>query len=216
MLAARLGYLYVDTGAMYRAVALAAKRAHVSAGDDAALGALCEALSLRLMTEANGVRVLLGAEDVSSEIRHPEISSLASAVSARRPVREAMWRLQRALGERGRAVFEGRDTGTIVLPGARWKFYLTAAPEIRAARRQADLAGRGIVLGLEAVRAEIMARDEADSARELAPLKPAEEAVIIDSSGLDAEQVVAQMLEVIGKGEGAGLSSGNVFDSMAS
>jgi cytidylate kinase len=197
MLAARLGYLYVDTGAMYRAVALAASRAGISADDEAALASLCESFDLRLVPEAGGLKVLLGGEDVNAEIRRPEIGGLASAVSARRSVREAMWRLQRELGQRGRAVFEGRDTGTVVLPGARWKFFLTADLEVRAARRQAELAGRGIRLSREEVQAEILARDAADSGRALAPLRPAEEAVVIDSSRLDAGQVVARMLEVV-------------------
>jgi cytidylate kinase len=197
-LAARLGYLYVDTGAMYRAVALAAERSKLSPEDDAQLAALCERLSLRLLPDSAGLRVLLSGEDVSLEIRRPEVGSLASAVSARRPVREAMWRLQRELGAAGRAVFEGRDTGTVVLPWARWKFFLTAAPEVRAERRRMELAARGLELSLAAVLSEMLARDAADSGRALAPLKPAEDAVVIDSSRLAAGEVVARMLEVIG------------------
>jgi cytidylate kinase len=197
LLAQRLGWLYVDTGAMYRAVALAAERARVGPADDAALAGLCQGLGLRLEPAASGLRVLLGDEDISAEIRRPEIGSLASAVSARRPVREAMWRLQRELGRQGRAVFEGRDTGTVVLPQARWKFFLTADLDVRAARRHAELVGRGRMVALDDVRAEMRARDEADSVRALAPLRAAEDASIIDSSALDAAQVVARMLEAI-------------------
>lgn len=197
-LAARLGWLYVDTGAMYRAVALAAERSRLSPEDDAQLAALCERLSLRLLPDSAGLRVLLSGEDVSLEIRRPEVGSLASAVSARRPVREAMWRLQRELGAAGRAVFEGRDTGTVVLPWARWKFFLTAAPEVRAERRRMELVARGLELSLAAVLSEMLARDAADSGRALAPLRPAEDAVVIDSSRLAAGEVVARMLEVIG------------------
>jgi cytidylate kinase len=198
LLAADLGFLYVDTGAMYRAVALAAERAGVGADDDGALERLCADMDLRLVPERAGLRVLLSGEDVSAAIRRPEMGSLASAVSARRPVREAMWRLQRELGRQGRAVFEGRDTGTVVLPWARWKFYLTAAPEVRAERRRKELAARGIELGFEAVLEEMLSRDEADSARALAPLRPAEDALIIDSSPLDAAQVVERLIELIG------------------
>lgn len=199
LLAESLGYLYVDTGAMYRAVAVAAARAKVAPSDEAGLSALCAGLSVRLMQTGSGLRVLLDEEDVSQEIRLPEVGSLASAVSARRPVREAMWGLQRALAAQGRAVFEGRDTGTVVLPWARWKFYLTAAPKVRAQRRWAELAGRRIEVGLEEVLSEMLARDEADASRELAPLKAAADAVAIDSSGLDARQVVGRMLEVMGR-----------------
>jgi len=199
LLAQRLGYLYVDTGAMYRAVALAAERTLVSPEDDAALGALCAGLDLKLEPEAGALKVYLAGEDVTGEIRRPEISSLASAVSARRAVREALWRLQRELGRQGQAVFEGRDTGTVVLPGARWKFFLTAAPEVRAKRRFNELAAKGLAVSLAAVEAEMAARDAADSGRALAPLRPAEDAVIIDSSGLEAAQVVARMFEVIGR-----------------
>jgi cytidylate kinase len=112
-----------------------------------------------------------------------------------------MWRLQRELGAAGRAVFEGRDTGTVVLPWARWKFFLTAAPEVRAERRRAEMAARGLELSLAAVLSEMLARDAADSGRALAPLRPAEDAVVIDSSRLAAGEVVARMLEVIGPGE---------------
>jgi cytidylate kinase len=185
---------------MYRAVALAAERSRLSPEDDAQLAALCERLSLRLLPDSAGLRVLLSGEDVSLEIRRPEVGSLASAVSARRPVREAMWRLQRELGAAGRAVFEGRDTGTVVLPWARWKFFLTAAPEVRAERRRMELVARGLELSLAAVLSEMLARDAADSGRALAPLRPAEDAVVIDSSRLAAGEVVARMLEVIGPG----------------
>ncbi len=122
---------------------------------------------------------------------------MASAVSARLPVREALWRLQRDLGRAGRAVFEGRDTGTVVLPEARWKFFLTAALDVRAARRRSALAERGVEANLPAVREEMLARDDADASRTLAPLRPAQDALIIDSSGLDAAQVVEKMMEVI-------------------
>lgn len=198
LLARRLGYLYVDTGAMYRAVALAASRARVTPHDDAALAVLCEGLNIELAAAGGGgLRVVLNGEDVSAAIRRPEIGNLASAVSARLPVREALWRLQRELGASGRAVFEGRDTGTVVLPWARWKFFLTASPEVRAERRRAELAARGIAQRLEEVLSEMQARDSADSRRALAPLKPAEDALIIDSSHLAAEEVVARMLAVM-------------------
>ncbi len=137
---------------------------------------------------------------MTEAIRDPEIGKLASAVSMRRPVRDAMARLQRKMGSRGRIVAEGRDTGTVVFPRARYKFFLNAKPQERALRRYRELKAKGLELGLEEVGREVRERDAQDSSRELAPLRPAEDAHLVDSTGLTPEEVVDKMLSVMKKG----------------
>ncbi len=197
-LAARLGFAMVDTGAIYRTVALAARRRGVPYEDDAALGPLLAGLIIRFAPPppgdpAAGQRVLLGEEDVSAAIRTPEMSLGASAVSARPVVRAALLDLQRRLaiaaGNRG-AVLEGRDIGTVVFPDADAKFFLTASPEVRARRRHAELAARGDGTPFEQVLADQLKRDRDDSSREVAPLRPAPDAVVFDSSSLSLDEVV--------------------------
>ena len=197
-LAARLGFAMVDTGAIYRTVALAARRRGISYEDDAALGPLLAGLIIRFAPPppgdpAAGQRVLLGEEDVSAAIRTPEMSLGASAVSARPVVRAALLDLQRRLaiaaGNRG-AVLEGRDIGTVVFPDADAKFFLTASPEVRARRRHAELAARGDGTPFEQVLADQLKRDRDDSSREVAPLRPAPDAVVFDSSSLSLDEVV--------------------------
>ena len=197
-LAARLGFAMVDTGAIYRTVALAARRRGVLYEDDAALGPLLAGLIIRFAPPppgdpAAGQRVLLGEEDVSAAIRTPEMSLGASAVSARPVVRAALLDLQRRLaiaaGNRG-AVLEGRDIGTVVFPDADAKFFLTASPEVRARRRHAELAARGDGTPFEQVLADQLKRDRDDSSREVAPLRPAPDAVVFDSSSLSLDEVV--------------------------
>jgi len=197
-LASRLGFAMVDTGAIYRAVALAASSAGIAFDDDARLGALLPALRIRLepapaANPAAGQRVLLDDRDVSTEIRTPPMSLGASAVSARPVVRSALLELQRRLataaGNRG-AVLEGRDIGTVVFPDADIKFFLTATPEVRARRRHAELAAKGDPATMEQVLAEQQQRDRDDSQRAVAPLKPAGDAVIVDTSGLGLDEVV--------------------------
>jgi len=197
-LAARLGFALVDTGAIYRTVALAASRAGVAYDDDRRLGELLPALRIRfepppLGGEGNGQRVLLGEEDVSHAIRTPPMSLGASAVSARPVVRSGLLELQRRLaaapGNRG-AVLEGRDIGTVVFPDADAKFFLTASAEVRARRRHRELAAKGDPCTFEAVLAEQEKRDRDDSSREVAPLRPAPDAVVLDSSDLTLDEVV--------------------------
>ncbi len=197
-LATRLGFAMVDTGAIYRAVALAASRAGIAFDDDARLGTLLPALRIRFepapaANPAAGQRVLLDGRDVSAEIRTPPMSLGASAVSARPVVRSALLELQRRLataaGNRG-AVLEGRDIGTVVFPDADIKFFLTATPEVRARRRHSELAAKGDPATIEQVLAEQQKRDRDDSQRALAPLRPAGDAVIVDTSGLGLDEVV--------------------------
>lgn len=195
-LARRLNYRYVDTGALYRGVALAAQRRGIAPDDDAALEALCRNLDLRFVRVDAETRLMSGAEDITGKIRTPEMSMLASAVSARVPVRRYLLEVQRAMGREKEAVFEGRDMGTVVFPDADVKFYLDADPGIRAERRFKELAPRP-ELTLDVVEADIRQRDRNDMNRSIAPLRPAEDAVRIDSSGLDADTVVDRMMTVI-------------------
>jgi cytidylate kinase len=194
LLARRLGYFYLDTGAMYRAVALRARREGVGQEDDRGLEQICRGIEIEFRGGADGQLLFSRGEDVTEAIRDPEVGRLASAVSMRRPVREAMAALQRGMGSRGGMVAEGRDTGTVVFPRARHKFFLVADPQERAARRYRELKGKGLDVGLEEVSREVRERDAQDSSRELAPLRPADDALLIDSSGLTPEEVVDRML----------------------
>jgi len=203
LLAAQLGFAMVDTGAIYRTVALAARRAGIGYAADDALEALLPGLRIRFappVRPGEAQRVLLGEEDVSAEIRTPPLSLGASAVSARPVVRAGLLELQRRLAlsplNRG-AVLEGRDIGTVVFPDADAKFFLTAAPEVRARRRHAELVARGEPAAYEEVLAEQEKRDRDDSHRALAPLRPAEDAVRLDTSDLPLPAVVERLAEEV-------------------
>lgn len=189
-LARRLGFFLLDTGAIYRTLALAAARQGVAFSDGAALGRLADRLPVRF-DEAG--RVFLGDEDVSAAIRTPEMSQGASTVSAHPPVRQALLGLQRQLAARGRCVVEGRDIGTVVLPWAPLKIFLTASPEVRARRRYEELTARGAKVDLAATLAEMQQRDDRDSNRAAAPLKQADDAVLLDTSALSLEEVIDRM-----------------------
>ncbi len=191
--AERLGCRYIDTGALYRAVALAARTAGIEPENDAGLTRLCEALHLDVVRTETGMRLLANGEDVTDRLRTPEITRLASAVSARPPVRHFLLTVQRTLGCGKRVVFEGRDMGTVVFPDADRKFFLEADIDARARRRHSELAADSDQT-LEAVREAIRQRDDNDSARALAPLKPAEDAIRIDTTFLDIEGVIAAIL----------------------
>jgi CMP/dCMP kinase len=200
--AERLGYVIVDTGALYRVVALAAERAGVSF--DAAEGAskLAEALvsenAVQLRRAVNGAQqVLLRGQDVSLAIRAQNIGQGASKVSAHPGVRHALLELQRVQGREGGVVLEGRDIGTVVFPDAEAKFYLTASVEVRAQRRRDELAARGTPPSLADVLAEVAERDRRDSTRQVAPLRQAEDAQLVDSSGLGVEQVVELIVAAV-------------------
>jgi CMP/dCMP kinase len=197
MLARRLKFLYLDTGAMYRAVALRAQKEGVDLNDEAALEELCGRLEISFRESREGQRVICQGEDVTERIRYPEIGWMASTVSLLRPVRESMVGLQRKIGSQGRIVAEGRDTGTVVFPRAKYKFFLHADPRERALRRYRELIARGLSVSFEEIEREVRDRDEQDSSRQLAPLRPAEDARIIDSSGLTPEEVVERIGEII-------------------
>lgn len=192
-LAEAVGYKYVDTGALYRAVALAAHREGISSEDDSGLERVCRRLTLAFERTENGTRLLSNGEDVTGLIRTPEMSMMASAVSARPVVREFLLSVQKELGHRREAVFEGRDMGTVVFPDAEVKFFLDASPRVRTERRYREIASTASVT-LEEVEQDIIRRDKNDSTRAIAPLKPAQDAVIIDSSDLKADEVVEKMI----------------------
>ncbi len=196
ILADRLGYRYVDTGALYRGVAFEAKSAGLSQNDDIGLEKLCSGLNMKFVQGEKGPRLLSNYSDITDQIRTPEITMLASAVSARPVVRKYLLDVQRDMaGEKG-LVFEGRDMGTVVFPDADVKFFLDASHKIRALRRYKELTSKTSQT-LEEVEADIKRRDENDSTRNLAPLKPADNAIIIDSTNLSVKEVVELMLSYL-------------------
>ena len=199
-LADELGFVLVDTGAMYRVVALASQRAGVTWDDGERVGALADELVKReaLRFERDGgkaMRVDLDGEDVSLAFRTADIGMGASKVSAHAPVRAALLELQRQAGRRGGVVLEGRDIGTVVFPEAEVKFFLTAPAAIRARRRFEELTAKGQVVTLEQTLADTIRRDEQDTNREHAPLRQADDAVVVDSSDASADEVAARMAE---------------------
>jgi len=199
-IATELGYTYLDTGAMYRAVALKCKLAGIDTDDETALRSILDSLEMELLpapSAGEDVRVLLDGVDVSDRIRTQEISMLASAVSALRPVREKLTGMQQKMGARGRIVAEGRDTGTVVFPGAAWKIYLDASPEERTRRRVGQLRDRGVEANAQEILAQISKRDRDDSERTIAPLKASPDAMHIDSTDLGPDQVVQRILEFV-------------------
>lgn len=201
--AERLGFAMVDTGAIYRTVALAATRGGLALDDDARLGALLPTLAIRFAPAERpgaGQRIFLGDEDVSAEIRTPPLSLGASKVSARPVVRAGLLELQRRLAlapENRGAVLEGRDIGTVVFPDADAKFFLVATAEERARRRHAELQAKGEPQSYEAVLADQRQRDRDDMERAIAPLRPADDAVVLDTGGTTLEVVVDTLVREI-------------------
>lgn len=189
-LAAELGFGLIDTGAIYRTVALAASRASLGSGDVDAVTRLAQALVERRAIRLEAGKTLLDGEDVSQAIRTPEMSLAASAVSAVPGVRAALLAVQRQLGAEGGVVLEGRDIGTVVFPDAERKFFVTASVEVRARRRYDELMAKGTDVTFEATLDDVKRRDEADSTRAVAPLKPADDAEIVDTSGMSIDDVV--------------------------
>jgi cytidylate kinase len=199
LLARRLSLSFVDTGALYRTVALSARRQGIGTADDADLAALLGRIRISFKATGDDNRVYLDGEDVSKEIRTPEISLLASAVSARPVVRAGLLDLQRRLALEAPlgAVLEGRDIGTVVFPDADLKFFLEASADVRARRRYEELFQKGSESTLDAVLADQTKRDRDDSSRAVAPLKAAEDAVRVDTSGLPLSEVVQRLERVI-------------------
>lgn len=204
MLSKELGYMHLDTGAMYRAVALAAANENIPFDDPVRLDELCERIRIEMKQNEDKVAVYLDGMDVTQAIRSPEMSLGSSAVSSIAQVRSHMVRLQREVGNRGGIVAEGRDMGTVVFPDTPAKFYLDAAPEERARRRWMQLAEMGIDEEPGKVRSEMEERDRKDSSREHSPLKKADDAIPIDTTGMNIEQVVAALARKVQELEEAG------------
>ena len=196
LLAERLGYLQIDTGAMYRAAALLIAQSGLDLSDLEALQRFCHGLDIRLENDGGSQRVLANGRDVTDQIRTPEMSLLTSRISALKPVRDALLKSQRLLGCRGGVVLEGRDIGTVVFPDAELKFYLIASAEERGRRRCEELTLKGEQVGLAETIADVVMRDQADSERDLAPLRQAEDAIAIDSSRLTIDEVLDRMVSL--------------------
>ncbi|MDZ4185578.1 MAG: (d)CMP kinase [Desulfuromonadales bacterium] len=197
LLAQQLNYLHLDTGAMYRCVAFAAMKQGIDPDDLERLGALAQQLKIEFVHTPSGDRVLLDGVDVSAAIRTPEVSLLTSRVSAAPQVRKALVALQRRLGQAGGVVLEGRDIGTVVFPQAQVKFFLSATAAARGQRRYDELIAKGVAVSLSQTITEVVARDLADTEREHAPLLQADDAVVVDSTNLSIDEVLAAMVEVV-------------------
>ncbi len=196
LLARRLGYIHVDTGALYRALALKALRLKTSLENGPNLGKLATHSKFEFQwNQAERNQIFLDDEDVSDFIRTPEVSLVASKISAIKEVRQALLGLQRKCGENGSAVLEGRDIGTIVFPDAHIKFFLTASVDSRARRRMVELEEKGIYLDFEEVKKQVLQRDRGDTDRKVAPLKKALDAIEVDTTHMTIEKVV-ETLEI--------------------
>jgi CMP/dCMP kinase len=195
--AREFGFMYLDTGALYRALGLKVLRQGVEVADDARMAQLVETTDMDLTERHGQLEVFLDGEEVSALIRTPEVSQMASKVSALKAVRRRLLEIQRALGRRGSAVAEGRDIGTVVFPEAEVKIFLDASAKERARRRSEELRAAGRAVSIEETQREMEERDQRDSERELAPLRKAEDALTIDSSSLDAEAVAARVIKKI-------------------
>jgi cytidylate kinase len=196
-LAKDLGFIYLDTGAMYRALALKVLRQGVDLANDSRLDRLVDETEIDLRHGGGNLEVLLDGENITAQIRTPEVSQMASKVSALKKVRDRMLLLQRAMGQRGSVVAEGRDIGTVIFPQAEVKVFLDASPQERARRRCQELKAAGRQVDLAETLREIEERDKRDSERDIAPLCKAEDALLVDSSSADAEQVAAWVLDQV-------------------
>jgi cytidylate kinase len=197
LLASRLSFLYLDTGALYRAVAWAVLHHRIEPEDADAVSALLPKLSLQMQVSNDDVTVAVNGSDVTKELRTPAVSAAASVVSAVPAVRAWLLPVQRQIGQKGSVVAEGRDIGTKVFPSAPVKFFLEADPTVRAQRRHRELVAAGHGSGIEQTSAELAGRDNRDRSRTAAPLVPAEDAHHIDTSRLSVEDVVNRMLAVV-------------------
>lgn len=197
LLAKRFGYIYVDTGALYRAIGLAALRRGISTQDAEKVGSMLSEITIDLKFKDGVQCVFLNGEDVTALIRTPEVSMAASNVSAIPKVREYLLDLQKDLAAANDVVMDGRDIGTVVLPDAQIKIFLTASPEDRARRRHKELLERGENVSYDDVLSDIIKRDEADSSRGIAPLKPAKDAIIVDTTGFELEQSLEKLTSIV-------------------
>ena len=201
MLARALNLLYIDTGSMYRAVALAVMESSISASDDIAVGSLASRVDIDLEGDPDSLRVTLEGRDVTDEIRSEEVTEMSSIISTIPAVRRAMVKRQREMGKRG-AVLNGRDIGTVVFPDADVKFFLTAAPDERAQRRFTEEHEQDQEVNFAETLADMTERDRRDSTRADSPLKVAEDAIVVDSTGLSIDEVFEKMMAAIEKKSG--------------
>ncbi len=196
--AKRLGFIYVDTGAIYRAVGLFAKMNNVGSKDSEAVGSLLPKIKIDIRYDESGLQhMILNGEDVSESIRTPEVSIYASDVSAIPSVRAFLLGMQRDLAERYDVIMDGRDIGTVVLPNASVKVFLTASPEARAKRRFLELQAKGTECSYEDVLKDMRYRDENDSSRQIAPLKPASDSVFVDTTDKTLGESIEEVLKII-------------------
>ncbi len=196
-IAKRLGIVYVDTGALYRAIGLYMKEHGIGSKDVAAITAALPDISLSLTFSQGGQKILLCGRDVGDSIRTPEISMYASDVSAIGAVRTFLLNTQREVAQKSSVVMDGRDIGTVILPNANCKIFLTASPEARARRRTAELAAKGMEVSYDTILAEMALRDRNDSTRALAPAVPAEDAVLLDNSDMTEAETLEAALSII-------------------
>ena len=195
--AKEVGFIYVDTGALYRTVGVNALRKGINTRDKAAVAATLSDISVDLVFENGEQKVLLNGENVSEEIRTPSASMAASDVSAVPEVRAFLFDLQRDIAKRNNCIMDGRDIGTVVLPDAKVKIFLTASPESRAMRRYKELIEKGTQVEYKDVLEDLIERDYNDSHREIAPLKPAEDGVIVDTTNLNLEESINEIVRII-------------------
>jgi len=207
MLARALNLFYIDTGSMYRAVALAVMESSVSANDDIAVGSLAARININLEGDPESLRVRLEGRDVTEEIRREEVTHMSSIISTIPEVRRAMVERQRELGKRG-AVLNGRDIGTVVFPDADVKFFLTASTEERAQRRFSEARAQHSEVDFKSTLADMRERDRRDSTRADSPLRPADDAIMIDSTGRSINQVFEEMMGRVRRKRGNALARG--------
>lgn len=196
-LASRLGYKYIDSGALYRIVALEVMQRRIDENNDNEIAQVCETLAVAFLNKNGKDIILCHGKDVSESIRTPEISMLASQISAKKVARHHLTLCQRNMGKEGNIVLEGRDAGTVVFPEAPVKFFLDATPAERGRRRCEELKQKGFEVSLEQITQEIIKRDHNDQTRHYAPLVPASDAVHIDSTAMTVEEVIETMMNVI-------------------
>ena len=196
-LAKELGYIYVDTGAMYRAMAYYFLKNQISAEDENRLAAACEHVDITIRYQDGEQQVILNGENVNGVIRNEEVGNMASSTSVYPVVRKKLVELQQQLAVKENVIMDGRDIGTVVLPNADVKIYLTASSKVRAKRRYDELTAKGEACDLDQIEQDIIDRDYRDMNRETSPLKQADDAVLLDSSDLDIDGVVEKMKEII-------------------
>ncbi|MDD6326891.1 MAG: (d)CMP kinase [Lachnospiraceae bacterium] len=197
LVAKKLGYIYVDTGAMYRSIALYMIENGISQDDDTNIASACNKISIRIAYEDDTQHVYLNNEDVSVKIRMEKVGNMASVFAAKKAVRDKLLSLQRDIAAQNDCIMDGRDIGTHVLPNAEFKIYLTASVDTRAMRRYKELVEKGQDANLEQIKEDIKQRDYQDMNREIAPLKQAEDAVLLDSSNMTIDEVVAAICEKV-------------------